>query len=48
MESEHKKEVLVAREEGKTKRFIIGALCLTATVVVGILTAGRVKLKLNN
>ena len=48
MESEHKKEVLVAREEGKTKRSIIGALCLTATVVVGILTAGRVKHKLNN
>lgn len=48
MESKDKKAVLVAREEGKTKRFLIGALCLTVTVVVGIVTAGRVKLKLNS
>jgi Ca2+-dependent lipid-binding protein len=48
MESEHKKDVLKTREKEKTKRFLIGALCFTATLVVGILTAGRVKLKLNS
>ena len=48
MNSSDKKDVLETREKEKTKRLLIMALSFVVMVVVGILTAGRVKLKLNS
>lgn len=46
MDSTDKREVLVTREKEKTKRIAIGGIVLT--LVVGILTLGRVNLKHNS
>ncbi len=48
MNSSDKKDVLETREKEKTKRLLIMALSFVVMVVVGILTAGWVKLKLNS